>query len=138
MDFKDGRWIQGNILFEPNPNKWYSEKVGITGTPIRTTQGWLLIFHGLSKDDLKYRLGAMLLDIDDPLKIKNLLDYPILEPETNYEMSGFRPGTVFSCGYVILKDQLLVYYGAGDTTVAVARIKLEDLLTALKNSPYEK
>ncbi|QQG42093.1 MAG: hypothetical protein HYV90_02135 [Candidatus Woesebacteria bacterium] len=138
MDFSDGRWIQGNILFEPRSDKWYSEKVGITGTPIRTTQGWLLIFHGLSKDDLKYRLGAMLLDLKDPLTIKNLLDYPILEPEKNYEMSGFRPGTVFSCGYVILKDQLLVYYGAGDTTVAVARIKLEDLLAALKASPYEQ
>ncbi len=138
MDFSDGHWVQGNILFEPDPNKWYSEKVGITGTPIKTTQGWLLIFHGLSKDDLKYRLGAMLLDLEDPLTIKSLLNYPILEPETDYEMSGFRPGTVFSCGYVILKDQLLVYYGAGDTTVAVARIKLNDLLAALKDSPYEE
>jgi len=136
MDFSDGRWVQGNILFEPKSDKWYSEKVGITGTPIRTTQGWLLIFHGLSKEDSKYRLGAMMLDLKDPLIIKSLLDYPILEPITDYENSGFRPGTVFSCGYVVLKDYLNVYYGAGDTTVAVARIKLNELLTALKDSPY--
>jgi predicted GH43/DUF377 family glycosyl hydrolase len=135
LDFSDGHWVQGNILFEPDPNKWYSEKVGITGTPIKTPRGWLLIFHGLSKDDFKYRLGAMLLDLNDPFSIKGLLNYPILEPTTEYEMSGFRPGTVFSCGYVVLKNYLLVYYGAGDTTVGVARVKLNDLLDALEDSP---
>ncbi len=135
LDFSDGRWIQGNILFEPN-DEWYSEKVGIAAPPIKTTDGWLLIFHGLSKSDWKYRLGAMLLDLKNPLTIKALLDYPILEPQAAYEDSGLRPGTVFSCGAVVIANNLFVYYGAGDTTVAVASINLDGLLTALKNSPY--
>jgi len=65
------------------------------------------------------------------------LDYPILEPEAPYEKSGFRPDTVFSCGAVVIKDDLFVYYGAGDSTVAVASVSLEKLLDALKNSPYK-
>ncbi|OGM81879.1 hypothetical protein A2394_00145 [Candidatus Woesebacteria bacterium RIFOXYB1_FULL_42_36] len=137
LDFTDGRWIQGNILFEPDDGKWYSEKVGIAAPPIKTTDGWLLIFHGLSKSDGKYRLGAMLLDLKKPLVITDLLDYPILEPEAPYEKSGFRPDTVFSCGAVVIKDDLFVYYGAGDSTVAVASVSLEKLLDALKNSPYK-
>jgi predicted GH43/DUF377 family glycosyl hydrolase len=65
------------------------------------------------------------------------LDYPILEPETEYENSGYRPGTVFSCGAVVIKDELFVYYGAGDSTVAVASVNLDKLLKALKESPFK-
>lgn len=137
LDFSNGRWIQGNILFEPRDDMWYSEKVGIAAPPIKTTDGWLLIFHALSKTDKKYRLGAMLLDLKNPLTITALLDYPILEPETEYENSGYRPGTVFSCGAVVIKDELFVYYGAGDSTVAVASVNLNKLLTALKENPLK-
>ena len=136
LDFSDGRWIQGNILLEPSDDKWYSEKVGIAAPPIKTTDGWLLIFHGLNRSDLKYRLGAMLLDLKNPLKIRALLDYPILEPNAPYEDSGLRPGTVFSCGAVVINDKLFVYYGAGDYTVAVATIEMKKLLDALRASPY--
>ncbi len=137
LDFSDGRWIQGNILLEPAEGTWYSEKVGIAAPPIKTTDGWLLIFHGLSKEDKKYRLGALLLDSKNLLKIKAQLPYPIIEPETPYENSGFRPGTIFSCGAVVIKEELFVYYGAGDTTVAVATIGLPKLLNSLKENPVE-
>ena len=80
----------------------------------------------------------MLLDLKDPLTIKSLLPYPILEPNASYEDSGLRPGTVFSCGSAVIKDKLFVYYGAGDTTVAVATVSLERLLTALKESPVKE
>lgn len=134
LDFSDGRWIQGNILLEPNDD-WYSEKVGIAAPPIKTTDGWLLIFHGLSHNDWKYRLGAILLDSNNLLNIKAMLPYPIIEPIAPYEDSGFRPGTIFSCGAVVINENLFVYYGAGDTHVAVATIELKKLLTALKNNP---
>ena len=131
LDFSDGRWIQGNILLAPKLDTWYSDKVGIAGPPIKTKDGWLLIFHGLSKSDSKYRLGAMLLDSNNLLHVKSMLSYPILEPAEHYEDSGLRPGTVFSCGSAVLGDNLFVYYGAGDTHVAVASVNLEILLGAL-------
>lgn len=131
LDFSDGRWIQGDILLEPKDDTWYSEKVGIAAPPIKTDKGWLLIFHALSKYDLKYRLGAMLLEHQNPTKIIKMLDYPILEPDAEYENNGFRPGTVFSCGAAVLKNKLFVYYGAGDMSVAVASTDFDKLMDAL-------
>ena len=58
--------------------------------------------------------------------------YSYLEPEKDYEFQGFRPGTVFPCSVVILKDRLFVYYGAGDQFVAVASCNLDTLLGELK------
>ena len=72
----------------------------------------------------------MLLDLDNPARIIGILDYPILEPEESYENIGLRPGTVFSCGAVVVKGKLFVYYGAADQTVAVAFINLDKLLKA--------
>ena len=92
--------------FEPNDD-WYSEKVGIAAPPIKTTDGWLLIFHGLSHNDWKYRLGAILLDSNNLLEIKAMLPYPIIEPSAPYEDSGLSPGTIFSCGAVVIDEKLI-------------------------------
>jgi beta-1,2-mannobiose phosphorylase / 1,2-beta-oligomannan phosphorylase len=134
LNFDSNEWVQGNILFGPKEGTWYSEKVGIAAPPIKTKDGWLLIFHALSHIDLKYRLGAMLLNLHDPLRIVSMLDYPILEPEEEYEMTGIRGGTVFACGATVVDGELLVYYGGGDTTVGGASIELEKLLSALKKN----
>ena len=128
--FGENRWLGGRIIMCPRINKWDSLKIGIAAPPIKTPQGWLLIYHGLSRYDRKYRLGAMLLDLDNPARIISKLDYPILEPEESYENNGLRPGTVFSCGAVVIKGKLFVYYGAADQTVAVAFISLNKLLKA--------
>lgn len=130
LDFNE-RFLGGKILLWPRKGKWDNHKVGIAGPPIKTSYGWLLIYHGLSLEDKKYRLGVLLLDLRDPLKIVSQLDEPILEPEEKYEMEGWRPGTVFSCGGVKFKDRLLVYYGAADKVIGVASIRLESLLRKL-------
>lgn len=134
-DFKGGNWLEGEAICEPRKDKWDSEKIGIAGPPIKTRLGWLLLYHGISSQDKKYRLGIMILDIKDPTRIILRLDNPILEPKLRYEKEGVRPDAVFSCGSAILNDKLFVYYGAGDSTVGVAQIdypflldKLEELL----------
>jgi len=130
LEFKDN-WLGGKIILWPRPGKWDSHKIGIAGPPHKTKKGWLLIYHGLSLEDKKYRLGAVLLDLRRPDRVLTQLDKPILEPEASYEMQGSRPGTVFSCGSVVKDGQLLVYYGAGDSVVGVASIELEKLLRRL-------
>lgn len=131
LNFGEGRWLGGKVLLWPRPGKWDSHKVGIAGPPIRTDKGWLLIYHGLSAEDDKYRLGAVFLDPKDPSVVLSQLDTPIIEPEMPYEFDGFRPGAVFSCGSVVKDGQLLVYYGAADKTLAVGSIKLDELLSKL-------
>ncbi len=132
LEFKNDSWLKGSILLSPRENKWDSLKVGIAAPPIKTNDGWLLIYHSLSKYDNKYRLGAILLDLEFPSVVRARLDYPILEPETDYENTGLRPGTVFSCGVVVVNGIIFVYYGAGDQTIAVATISLKELLQEIK------
>src|SRR3989338_4567558 len=134
LEFKDENWLQGEIVFEPNEESWDSEKIGIGPAPIRINAGWLLIYHGLSKYDGRYRLGAALLDGNDPSKVLKRLTYPVLEPIENYEHEGLRPGTVFACGAVLKNEDLYIYYGGSDQYVCVASAKLETILKELKNN----
>jgi len=135
LNFEKGNWLGGKLLMFPNPKSWDSEKIGIAGPPIKTSKGWLLIYHALSKQDKKYRLGAVLLDLKNPDKIISKLDYPILEPEAEYEKQGLRPNTVFSCGAVVIKNKLFVYYGAADEVVCVASANLDKLIKAFFQVP---
>lgn len=132
LNFPQEICLTGKIWMRVRKKSWDSEKIGIGGPPIKTKDGWLLIYHGMSEVDKKYRLGAVLLDLENPAKLISRLKDPILEPETDYEYQGVRPGTVFTCGAVILDGQLLVYYGAGDSTIGVATAKLDELLKELK------
>lgn len=131
-EFKKGRYLEGKVLCSPRPNMWDNEKIGSAGPPIKTDFGWFLLYHGISQQDQKYRLGILILDLNDPTKILLRLNYPILEPKMHYENTGVRPGAVFSCGSAILGDHLFVYYGAGDLTLCVAQIQYSELLSRLK------
>ncbi len=131
LKFSKGRWLAGKAMMLPREGMWDSEKIGIAGPPIKTDKGWLLIYHGLSLYDKKYRLSAALLDLKSPDKVLSRLDYPILEPEMDYEKVGERPETVFSCGSVVIDKKLYVYYGAADQVVGVAYCDFDDLLDAL-------
>lgn len=135
LKFGQDAWLGGKMIASPQPEKWDSRKIGIAGPPLKTPDGWLLIYHGLSREDDHYRLGAFLLDPERPDDIIAKLPYPILEPTENYEHEGLRAKTVFSCGAVIKEGKIFVYYGAADQFVGVATTPLEPLLTALKQNP---
>lgn len=132
LDFSDNHWLKGSILLSPRTNNWDSEKIGIAAPPFRTKKGWLLLYHGLSKDDRRYRVGAVLLDTNHPERVLARLGEPLLEPQASYENEGQRPGTVFVCGAVIIGNDLIIYYGAGDTYCCAASVKLSRLLSALR------
>jgi len=119
---------------------WDGRKIGAGAQPIKSKYGWLLITHGVD-DTHVYRLGVMLLDLDDPTTILYRSPNPILEPRESYEIgeSGkcWVPNVVFSCGavprenskkIVDVGDEILVYYGASDTVISVATAKVADLI----------
>ena len=132
LDFGDNRWLGGHPLFGPRVGAWDNLKIGLNGPPEKTEDGWLLLYHGVSKSDLQYRMGAALLDLENPFKVIARLHNPIFEPITWYENEGYRAGTVFSCGQVIKDGTLYVYYGGADTFVAVASTPVKTLLDLLK------
>jgi len=104
--------------------------------PLKTPRGWLLFYH--ANDELeshRYKLGAMLLDLDDPTKVLYRSSHPILEPDQDYENDG-KPGIVYACGATIQNDMLYVYYGGADKVVCVAFAPLEAFLTALMKNDH--
>lgn len=83
------------------------------------------------RDPGRYKLGAMLLDREDPSRVLSRLPYPLLEPNARYENEGFKSGVVYNCGTALVGDLLHVYYGGADTVVCGAWIGLDELLERL-------
>lgn len=126
-----GGWLEKEAALKPRPEKWDSAKVGIAGPPLKTEVGWLLIYHGVSRFDKNYRLGYMILDLEDPFNVLYRSKYPILEPQLEYEKKGMVDNVVFSCG-VVEKDGLVyLYYGGADKVMCVATLELAKLLSVL-------
>ncbi len=128
LTFSNKKWMTGTLILRPREGFWDDERVGIGGVPIKTELGWLLIYHGITKYDNKYRLGVALLDLNNPKKVIFRSKDPIFEPEAGYENNGLRGGTVFTNGHIIKDDTLFIYYGAADQYTAVARAHFPTLL----------
>jgi len=124
-DLKD--WYDHKIIMKPLPDSdWEYNKIGIAGPPIKTKQGWFLIYHGTSNEK-GYCLGAALLDLDDPSRVLARQTEPILEPELDWEVNGYIPKVIFSCGQAEIGDRILVYYGGADTVIGVAELDKKDI-----------
>lgn len=105
----------------------WEKKIGGSTPPIKTPQGWFTIYHAVGPD-LKYRLGVMMLDLNEPWKVLHRTPKCILEPETAYELDGYYKGVIFPCGNVVIDGKLFVYYGAADRFVGVATADFEELV----------
>jgi predicted GH43/DUF377 family glycosyl hydrolase len=130
----------GKTFFMPRPGMWDGEKVGAGAPPLSTKYGWLHIYHGVGKrnDKKVYRLGVILTSFDDPARILYVSHIPVLEPEEDYEVNGWVPNVVFTCGVVPKhkdsnetldeNDEIMVYYGAADEVMGVAEAKIGELI----------
>ncbi len=130
LDFKKSKLTRCIEIMGPRPGMWDSVKIGIAGPPIKTKEGWLLIYHGVSKTST-YRLGAVLLDLKNPSIVISRSVDTIFEPLEGYERVGQVRNAVFSCGVVLRGDTLLIYYGGADTVIGVAKMSLKKLLKIL-------
>lgn len=132
LDFKDRNVLKNTNLIRPRKGRWDGEKVGLNIPPIKTKKGWIMIYHGVSKGDMVYRLGAVLMDLSDPTTIKSRIDYPVFEPVKEFEKKGIVPNVVFPCGGAVIKDNFYIYYGGADKATGVAVISLKKLLKQFK------
>lgn len=115
------------LLLKPEED-WEELKVGAGPPPIKTRAGWLVIYHGVSREKV-YSAGAALLDLHDPSKIIGRTKTPILEPKEPYEKLGDVNNVVFPTGACIVdNDKLFVYYGAADKVCCLATTDLNYLL----------
>lgn len=130
LHFYEGKYLGGNVLIQPRPDKWDSGRIGIASIPIETEKGWILLYHGIDQNR-NYNISACLLDLHNPFKVLSRLDYPILKPEMHYEKDGLVPNVVFPCGSIVKDGKILIYYGGADTVIAVGTIELNKLLNTL-------
>ena len=120
------RDVDAHIMMRPQ-EWWEKRKIGIGPPPVKTSEGWLIIYHGVD-DNCVYRAGAALADLGEPQKILARSRTPLLEPEEPYEKHGFVPDVVFPQAAMVLEGDLYVFYGAADTVSCAATVRLEELL----------
>jgi predicted GH43/DUF377 family glycosyl hydrolase len=115
---------------------WEAVQLGNCGPPIETDAGWLVLTHGVGPMRT-YRIGAILLDLDDPTRILGQLQQPLLSPATD-EQDGYVPNVVYSCGALVHADTLVLPYGIGDAAIGFATAPLPELLAALGRNVGER
>ena len=117
---------------------WQGTKIGSGATPIETSEGWLMFYHGFSGtcNGFVYSMGAAILDKENPSKVLYRTRDYLLTPEKEYETTGFVPNVAFPCA--TLQDpetgRIAIYYGAADTYVAVAYAQVDELVKYIKEN----
>lgn len=124
-------WRHASLLQKPE-YPWELLQMGNCGSPIETSDGWLVITHGVGPVR-EYVLGVSLFDLENPAKEIGRLPNPILVPNEQ-EREGYVPNVVYSCGAMIHNEHLVIPYAMSDHASSYATIPLADLLYALKNS----
>lgn len=143
LDDFDGKtvFLDNEYVIPPRPLMWDSKKVGVGPSPIKTDHGWLALYQAVGRQEPgRYKIGAMLLDLDDPTKVICRSNEPVVEPEEWYENDGHKSGVVYPCGATVHNNSLFVYYGGADKFTCVATADLDHFLKQLlsSNSPKLK
>lgn len=119
-------WQNHRIVMRPEKGTWNNTRIGIAGPPVKIDAGWFLIYHGVDEKN-HYRLGAVLLDFDNPSKVLARQAEPIIEPEMKWEIEGFIPSVIFSCATILKDEKVYCVYGGADTVIGVAEIPVKDI-----------
>lgn len=116
---------------------WEHLKIGAGPIPIETNEGWLMIYHGVlrSCNGYVYSMGAAILDLDQPWKVRYRCKYYLLNPKESYETVGDVPNVVFPCSCLFnpKEGKIAIYYGGADTVVCLAYTQIDLLIDYIKN-----
>ncbi len=132
-DMVDGIDIPDDELLIKPTWSWEHNKMGGSGVPIPTDDGWLTFYHAVDRQGV-YRVGLMMLDRQDPRKVIARCDHPVFEPTVDYETNGIRakqrcyPSCVFPTANVVVGDDIYMYYGAQDLYCCLATVKLKEAI----------
>ncbi|KKL68052.1 hypothetical protein LCGC14_2128840 [marine sediment metagenome] len=123
-------WGSEEVVLTPRGGFWDPDRVGPAGPPIEIDEGWLLIYYGerTTSAGPLVRLGAAILDRDDPARVLARSNIPILAPRERYERVGDVPNVVFSCGALLERGMLEVYYGASDSCICCGEAPLKEIV----------
>lgn len=121
-------WTAASTIQSPEL-PWELLQLGNCGSPIETPEGWLVLTHGVGPMRV-YSIGAVLLDLDDPARLRARLSAPLMEPDAG-ERDGYVPNVLYSCGALLHGDSLVIPYGISDAKIGMATVDLGELLGRL-------
>ncbi len=132
-------WGDHTVMLEARRGAWWdANKIGLSPQPIESDEGWLMIYHGvrITPAGHLYRLGLALLDLDDPTRVIRRGDEWVFGPKEPYERVGDVGDVVFPCGVThdATTGEVRLYYGAADTSIALATGDVNELLDWLKKT----
>ncbi|HEY3286553.1 MAG TPA: hypothetical protein VGJ96_05445 [Gemmatimonadaceae bacterium] len=126
-------WGGHKLVLQARRGSWWdANKVGLSPPLIETSRGWLMIYHGVRQtaSGALYRLGLALLDLEHPEQVLRRGDMWVFGPEAPYECSGDVGNVAFPCGTTLGADgdTVYMYYGAADTSIALATGSIAQML----------
>ncbi len=132
-------WGSSEVVMTPRGGYWDSTRIGAAAPPIEISQGWLLLYYGQKSTSAGplVRLGAAILDRENPSRVLARSNIPILAPRERYERIGDVPNVVFSCGALLERGVVLVYYGASDSCICRGAAPLEEIIYTCFESERE-
>jgi beta-1,4-mannooligosaccharide/beta-1,4-mannosyl-N-acetylglucosamine phosphorylase len=129
-------WGDNEHVMERGYEWWNLTKIGAGANPIETSEGWLLLFHGVTNtcNGFVYSFGAALLDLENPSKVLYRCAPYLLTPETDYETRGFVPNVVFPTSALVdaKTGRIAIYYGGADTVTSICFSTVERLVDYVK------
>ncbi len=129
-------WRPYKVVMEPLPGTWESNKIGSSSNPIRTEEGWLMMYHGVKELAYSsiYRIGVVLLEYEKPWIIKGRTKLPIIVPDHIFERVGDVGNVVFTNGWILEPDgEIKIYYSGGDMNICLATTTKDYLLSLCLN-----
>lgn len=133
-------WGEREAVLSPRGGFWDQGRIGCAGPPIETEAGWLLFYYGVKKTSAGTltRIGAAILDKDDPTKIINRSNIPILSPRELYERIGDLNNVIFSTGAILEESgEIKLYYGAADNCICLGTTTLSEIIDFCRNGLEE-
>jgi beta-1,4-mannooligosaccharide/beta-1,4-mannosyl-N-acetylglucosamine phosphorylase len=133
-------WGRHRHVMSPKQDRltWQCTKIGAGPVPIETSEGWLLIYHGVltSCNGFVYNMGAAILDLDQPWKVRYRTRPYLLNPRMPYECVGDVPNVVFPCAALAdsATGRIAIYYGCADTVTGLAFCQLDELFEFIREN----
>jgi len=125
-------WGGHRFLMRGKKGSWETLKIGASTQPVKTDSGWLMLYHGVRGlgHSTIYKLGAMLLDKEEPWKVIGRSRSPIFAPEMEYERIGDVNNVVFSNGWILEDDgSVKIYYSGADINICLVTTTIDYLLS---------
>lgn len=128
-------WGGYKVLLEPERGTWETDKIGSSSNPIKTREGWLMLYHGVRSFGTSsiYKLGVVLLDLEKPWFVIGKSKGPIISPDYDYERIGDVNNVIYSNGWILENNgDVKIYYSGADLNICLAETNIEYLLSLCK------